>query len=360
MLKDVPVALIEHNPLRISSGTEEGVLESSLSRNGQLAPIRVRAHPSKKEWFQVIFGNRRLAAARKLGWKSISCEIVDSSEIDSLVAALSENVDREDFTDYEKALLIEKLHSVSGKTYVELANLMGRSPAYVSQHIAMLHLFPVGVAEPNERLKVLSKLTERHARILSKIEDNTDRWNTAKLAVSANLGVRELQKLSSSQKKKKTVRQRNPNAKKAIYDLIMDMTKGLNSSDLRASYEVMSEKHFTMFSRFPPFVRMDRESAKDHIFEVVQTVSDFKETVTDLHIRVFGNFAYATMYVHHRLSVDGRTIRTKGRATLIFEMENGWKLVHEHWSTADQTDLLGLFGARKGYEASLRQTNVLH
>ena len=348
MLKEIPIPLIESSPLRVTSGTEEEILENSLTKNGQLAPIRVRRHPTKDGSYTVIFGNRRLSAAKKLGWKHILAEVVDTNDLDSFVMAFSENADREDFTDYEKALILEKIHLLGNKTYAEVAKIVGRSAAFVSQHVAMLHLFPENVADEDERLRVLCRLTERHARILSKIDDNEDRWDSAKFAVSAGLGVRELQKFCSSGRR--MIRKHRDNEKAEIRDLILSMARGLSSNDLRPSFDLMSENHFTMFSRFPPFERMDRESAKEHIFEVVHTMENFEEQVRDLDIRIFGNFAYATMYVHHNLMLSGRTIATKARATMIFAKEDRWKLLHEHWSAADPANILDLLEKRKKLE----------
>ena len=97
--------------------------------------------------YEVIFGNRRLATAKHLGWRTILADVVDASDTETLIMAFSENEDRKNFTDYEKALLMEKLHSLSGKTYSEVAEIFGKSPSYVSQHIAMLHLFPRTIAK---------------------------------------------------------------------------------------------------------------------------------------------------------------------------------------------------------------------
>ncbi|MDA4130469.1 MAG: nuclear transport factor 2 family protein, partial [Thaumarchaeota archaeon] len=100
-------------------------------------------------------------------------------------------------------------------------------------------------------------------------------------------------------------------------------------------------------SRFPPYTRMDKDSAKQHIYEIVHTMDEFKEKITDLDIRLFGNFAYASMYVSHRLNLEGKPIRNKARATIIFVKEDGWKIVHEHWSPLSPHDIIGPEDTRK-------------
>ncbi|MDA4131166.1 MAG: ParB/RepB/Spo0J family partition protein, partial [Thaumarchaeota archaeon] len=140
-MRYVPVEQIEHLNFRLRLEDEdiEDVF-TTLQKHGQLSPIRIRNHPQKPGMYQVIFGNRRLAAAKKLGWETIRAEVVESSDSDLLLAAFCENVNRKDFSDLEKALLIEKIRNESGNTYTEIAAILGKSAAYVSQHVAMLHL----------------------------------------------------------------------------------------------------------------------------------------------------------------------------------------------------------------------------
>jgi ParB family chromosome partitioning protein len=344
VLVDLPISQIEENPLRIAIDTSSESLADSLSLVGQLAPITVRAHPSIPDHYQIIFGNRRFKAAEKLGWKTISAKVVPASDSEVLTMAICENLDREDFTDFEKAWVIEKLHATTRKTYTQIAEMIGKSPAFVSQHIAMLHLFSEEIGTEEERARVLSKLTEKHARVLSKIEDNESRWNTAKMVVAGNLCVRELSKLAGSGKRHRNV---SGNSKSAIREIISEMVGGLNSSDLRPCFNVISDKNFTMFSRFPPYTRMDKDSAKEHIYEILHVMDGFKEKISDLDIHVFGNFAYASMYVSHRLNLEGKSIRTRARATIIFAKENGWKMIHEHWSPLGPHDVIGPEESRK-------------
>ena len=195
-MEHIPIALIDHRQFRIAPPQVEDV-SLSFARHGQFSPICVRRHPTKSQRYQLIFGNRRLEAARKLGWKTIEANVIEANDDTMLFIAFSENSDQSDFTDYEKALLLENIHRQTGKSYQEIATMIGRSNAFVSQHVAMLNLFPLGVASEEERIKVLAALTENHARILSNIEDPRDRWNAAKLVVRSKMGVRELIKLYS-------------------------------------------------------------------------------------------------------------------------------------------------------------------
>lgn len=341
-MTEIPLDAIEENPLRIEARPEVEDLVDSFARHGQLAPIRVRPIKSKPGRFQVVYGNRRLAAARRLRWKKIETTVTDVDDVGALLLALGENLDRRNFTDYEKGMVMERLHILTGKNYAEIAKLIGRSPTFVSQHVAMLRLFPASIGPAEELTKVLLSLTEKHARILSKIDDPMERWNTSKLVVSANLGVREVQRIVSARRENPSARV--PNARKEIETLVQDMVEGINVRDLRPCFDLMSPQ-FTLFSPFPPYLRMNRDAAKKHIYEVVHGMDEFKQEIADLEISTFGKTAYASMYVHFVLGRSGKQIRTVARATVLLMKEDNWKMIHEHWSPINTEEISLLIGS---------------
>lgn len=84
-------------------------LASSISESGLLQPILLRQHGNK---YQIVAGERRYRAHKILGRHSIASIIQQTSDADMAVSGLSENLNREDLTDFEigKALkLIENL-----------------------------------------------------------------------------------------------------------------------------------------------------------------------------------------------------------------------------------------------------------
>ncbi len=354
----VPLSAIETPGLRIP-GTDEDleVIAKSLQKHGQFFPVRLREHPSKTKRYEVIFGNRRIAAAKKLGWEDISAEIVQATDEQALAMAFSENLDRKDFSDYEKALLLQKLRSLTGKTIEDIASLVCRSPSYVSQHIAMLGLFPEGLDEPDKLADLLQLLSERHARALAKIDNPAERLSTAKFAVKANLGVRELEKICNSAIKGKVhlTAQRN---KSEIRNIIYNIIEGLNSKDLSQFFGPISKRYFTMFSRFPPFDKMEMEEAMDYLSNVLKQMSSYRVKIEDLDVKIFQNFAYATFYELHRIGIGTKVTRTKTRATIIFAKEDGlWKILHEHWSSANPSEFMGWLYEKGNLEASELRVN---
>jgi len=81
-----------------------GALAESLKRYGQISPIVI----SKKNL--LIAGQRRLEAAKTLGWRTINAVISESSsELNHLELELEENIQRHDFNMEEIAEATKKL-----------------------------------------------------------------------------------------------------------------------------------------------------------------------------------------------------------------------------------------------------------
>ena len=344
-LQKIPLSQLLDRRVFVNSDRDEEIddIVQSLSRYGQLHPIIVREHGDKKGKYEIIAGSRRYTAAKKLGWDSISAEVVEASDTEALIMTLIENEHRRDFTDYERALLIERLRALTRKTYAGVAELIGKSNAYVSQHVAMLHLFPDAIASEEERKKVLCSLTEGHARALLKIEDTTERWNTAKLAVKANLGIRELEKECRKISNAMTVKRTNgTKSGKSVQEIVRDIIAGLNAKDLRPLFEVRSAKGFSFFSSFPPFDRLESREANDHVFNVISQMDRFKVRLVHAEVVHRKETAVAILGLQYEIKAGGKTLVSPTRATLVFFKEgNEWRIAHEHWSTAND-DPFGL------------------
>lgn len=73
-------------------------LMDSMSRHGLLNPITVTRD------YVLIAGQRRLEAARRLGWKAVACRIVEAADEETLLQMeIEENSARKDFSSDELA-----------------------------------------------------------------------------------------------------------------------------------------------------------------------------------------------------------------------------------------------------------------
>ena len=179
-------------------------------------------------------------------------------------------------------------------------------------------------------MSALSKLTERHARVLSKVGDASERWNLAKLAINANLGVRELERICNQRTKK----ERRVNQASMIRNLVVSIIEGGSNGELSPPLGAVSRSHYESFPSLPYVVKVGCQTFNDHSWVLIRDRLGVKDTIESLEVRTFGNFAYATACVKRRISSAEAEKSFPMRVTIVFEREDGeWKMIHDHWST---------------------------
>ncbi|MFD0267580.1 ParB/RepB/Spo0J family partition protein [Streptomyces sp. NPDC127106] len=154
---EVPIEALAHNPFNLREDlTELDELAQSLASRGQLQPLAVatrvafmEAHPGQTEGlgrapYVVIDGNRRLAAAHLAGLRTLHIHVNDAlatSAADILESALIANVHRVDVAPMDQARALQELVDVHG-SQAQVAKRLGKTPAWVSQRLALLNLTP--------------------------------------------------------------------------------------------------------------------------------------------------------------------------------------------------------------------------
>ncbi|MFJ2170347.1 ParB/RepB/Spo0J family partition protein [Streptomyces griseofuscus] len=153
----VPLAELAHNPFNPRDEyTDIEETAESLRARGQIQPVTVarraaflRAHPDQVELvgaaeYVVIDGNRRLKAAAVAGLAELRIDVNDdlaATAADILESALIANVHRVDVPPLDQAKAIQQLVDVHG-SQGKVAKRLGKTPAWVSQRLALLELTP--------------------------------------------------------------------------------------------------------------------------------------------------------------------------------------------------------------------------
>ena len=125
-----------HQPRKLVEDESFQELCDSIEKNGLLQPILVRRRDSS---YDIIAGERRWRAFRRLGREVIPCVVVGATDTEMLAMAIVENLQREDFTPLEKAKLFKKFMEM-GRTEGEIAQRVGVTKAAVSQVMSILKL----------------------------------------------------------------------------------------------------------------------------------------------------------------------------------------------------------------------------
>lgn len=163
-------------------------LASSIRTSGLLQPINVRPLDGGK--FELISGERRLRAARMVGLTKLPCIVMDVNDSQSALFALIENVQRQNLDFFEEAEAIEKLTSEHGLSQEEISKKLGKAQSTLSNKLRLLRL-------PEEmRCRIASAgLSERHARALLQLPDNSARNRALDIIIDRHLNVSESEHL---------------------------------------------------------------------------------------------------------------------------------------------------------------------
>lgn len=114
-------------------------LTTSIKQNGLMTPLLVRAG-SKEGRFDLIAGERRLRAARKLKLKMVPIRISNAtSDLQVAEQRLDENIRRVDLNPIEKAIAIRGLLD-KGRTQKQVAAYLSCTQAQVSNQVRLLEL----------------------------------------------------------------------------------------------------------------------------------------------------------------------------------------------------------------------------
>lgn len=108
---------IEDIKVKLRVRKEKGDIESlkrSLNKFGLLNPITLNSK------YELIAGERRLLAAKELGWTTINAVILENlSEIQELELELEENSQRKAFTDNELIEGYDRLEKMKNPSFFE-------------------------------------------------------------------------------------------------------------------------------------------------------------------------------------------------------------------------------------------------
>jgi ParB/RepB/Spo0J family partition protein len=127
-VRDISISLIrESDRLRLREPPYEDIdaLAASIAAQGLLMPIGLLPQ-SADGHHDMIYGHRRVAAMKQLGLPTVSAKIFELDDQEAYLLAVSENQQRGDLTEIERAKICLRLQQ-EGQTYELIAKHMGWS-----------------------------------------------------------------------------------------------------------------------------------------------------------------------------------------------------------------------------------------
>lgn len=168
-------------------------LAQSIEKYGLLNPIVVRKN---NDTYEIVAGERRYRAVKKLGLNTIDAILKDYEEKDVEVLSLIENIQREDLKVLEEANAYKKLSTEYNLTQEEIAKTMGKSRSYIANTMRLLNLYDV-----EKRALDKGQISPSQARTLLSIDDGNLRSLTLNDFINGSTNIRKVEKRKIKEKK---------------------------------------------------------------------------------------------------------------------------------------------------------------
>lgn len=186
----VKIAKVEPNRDQPRKNFDEDALQEladSIKQFGLLQPILVQ---DKKDYYEIIAGERRWRAAKLAGLKEIPVIIRNYTKQEIVEISLIENIQREDLNPIEEAQAYKRLLEEFHLKQDEVADRVSKSRTAVTNSMRLLKL-----SDSVQQMIIDDMLSTGHARALIPIEDEEIQLQLAQRIFDEKLSVREVEKI---------------------------------------------------------------------------------------------------------------------------------------------------------------------
>ena len=174
-----------HQPRKQFDDEKMENLAQSIKIHGIIQPLIVS---KKGNQYELIAGERRFQAAKRLGLKKVPVIVREADEMQKLELAIVENVQRHDLNPIEEGKAYQKLIDEFQMGQEEVAQKMGKSRSLVANKIRLLNL-PVEI----QKGLIEGKITEGHAKAILSVDNPEKQRALYELILKSNLTVRQIE-----------------------------------------------------------------------------------------------------------------------------------------------------------------------
>ena len=226
LITELPIDEISPNrfqPRNYFDDEKLGELMASIKAHGVLQPVVVQ----KVDFgFELIVGERRWRASKKIGLKIIPAVIREVNDAQSLEIAIIENIHRQDLNPIEEAEAYARLSNEFDLTQEMVAEKVGKSRTAIANILRLLKL-----SRTIKEDLISGKISMGHARALLGLEDLNQRESLGKEIFKQDLTVRQTESRVNKIKKGGIQKLVRPNVSKNIFiiDLERDLARRLGT-----------------------------------------------------------------------------------------------------------------------------------
>ena len=118
----------------------------------------------------------------------------------------------------------------------------------------------------------------------------------------------------------------------AIRNILTQRIEAIKNRDAKTIESLVDPEKYTKFDDWPPFELQGSEALKSEA-QALKVLKEYDYEIHDWKIDTFENVALSSFIIHYHGTIRNRSFNIRSRVTaLLVKKEEGWKLVHEHWS----------------------------
>ena len=207
-------------------------LSESIQCHGILQPLSVRRVDNV---YELIAGERRLRAAQLAGLTELPCLVLRIDDKESGMAAMVENLQRQDLDYIEEAVGISRLMNQWDMSQEQVARLLGKSQSAIANKLRILRHSDIILATLRE-----ANLSERHARALLKLPTDEQKLAAVTEILRQNMSVARAESYIDS-----LLSQKNTKASQANVNTFLNSLNQSLSKIQRCGIGAISERRET-------------------------------------------------------------------------------------------------------------------
>jgi ParB family chromosome partitioning protein len=185
-VRNIPVDKVKANKYQPREDFNQEALDdlaNSIKEKGFIQPVLVRF---KNNEYELIAGERRFRAAKKLGYKEIPAIIKEATDLDSFELSIIENVQREGLNPIDQAHAYKRLQEEFNMTQEKVADTIGKDRVTVTNILRLLNL-PAKIQEYVSR----GTISMGHARAILSLDKESEQMRLCTKVMKDDLSVRD-------------------------------------------------------------------------------------------------------------------------------------------------------------------------
>lgn len=235
-------------------------LADSIKQFGILQPLIVQ---KRKDYYEIIAGERRWRAAKLAGVKEVPVVIKEYTEQEIVEISLIENIQREDLNPIEEAMAFKKLLNEFHLKQDEVAERVSKSRTAVTNSMRLLKL-----GEKVQQMIIDDMISTGHARALLAIDDKEQQYTLAMKIFDEKLSVRETEKLIKEIKNPKKKPPEKVIANAFVYENLEERMKNIMGTKVHVNHKANGKGKIE--------IEYYSDSDLERIFDLLMTVNGGK------------------------------------------------------------------------------------